>query len=160
MKAGQRWPLGITLHALLISSANDAAYALAERVGGSVGRLRDHHAPGRRPARDVGPPVLHDPAGLDGTEGVGGGNRMSAWDLAIAARDLMANPALAAIVALNDLPVQGPGRDRLRPGQPQPGLSQQLSGRHRRQDRLHRARRACASPRRPYEAGGPCWPSS
>src|SRR5262249_4692538 len=39
MKPGQRWPLTIALHALLISSANDAAYALAERVGVSVERF-------------------------------------------------------------------------------------------------------------------------
>ena len=56
MKAGQRWPLSITLHALLISSANDAAYALAERIGGSVGRFAAHHAQRRRPDRDLGPP--------------------------------------------------------------------------------------------------------
>jgi serine-type D-Ala-D-Ala carboxypeptidase (penicillin-binding protein 5/6) len=108
MKAGQRWPLGITLHALLISSANDAAYALAERVGGSVERFAVIM---RQAAAQMGmsdPPVLHDPAGLDGTEGVDGGNRISAWDLAIAARDLMANPTLASIVALKTFRFTGP----------------------------------------------------
>ena len=108
MKAGQRWPLSITLHALLISSANDAAYALAERVGGSVGRFALIM---RQAAAQIGmsdPPVLQDPAGLDGTEGVAGGNRMSAWDLAIVARDLMANPTLASIVALKSYRFKGP----------------------------------------------------
>jgi D-alanyl-D-alanine carboxypeptidase len=110
MKAGQRWPLSIALHALLISSANDAAYALAERVSGSVERFA---VVMRRAAAQLGMsdlPVLHDPAGLDGTEGAEGGNRMSAWDLAIAARDLMSNPTLASIVSLERFRFTGPDR--------------------------------------------------
>jgi serine-type D-Ala-D-Ala carboxypeptidase (penicillin-binding protein 5/6) len=100
MKAGQQWPLDITVHALLIFSANDAAYALAERVGGSLNGFATimHEAAAQLGMSDGF--VLRDPAGLDGTEGVGGGNLLSAWDVAIAARDVMANPALASIVGL------------------------------------------------------------
>src|ERR1700742_4348930 len=36
MRAGTSWKLEDTLHALLVSSANDAAAALAERVSGSL----------------------------------------------------------------------------------------------------------------------------
>jgi hypothetical protein len=43
-------------------------------------------------------PVFHDPAGLDGSEGIGGGNYVSARDLAIAGRDLLRVPVLANIV--------------------------------------------------------------
>jgi D-alanyl-D-alanine carboxypeptidase (penicillin-binding protein 5/6) len=110
MKPGQRWPLTIALHALLISSANDAAYALAERVGVSIERFSVIMG---RAATQMGMtdhPVLRDPAGLDGTEGAGGGNLMSAWDVAIAARGLMANPALASIVALKSFRFTGPDR--------------------------------------------------
>jgi D-alanyl-D-alanine carboxypeptidase (penicillin-binding protein 5/6) len=53
-------------------------------------------------------PIFHDPAGLDGTEGFEGGNRVSAWDLATAARDLMANPELAMIVRMHRLDFTGP----------------------------------------------------
>jgi D-alanyl-D-alanine carboxypeptidase len=108
MKAGQRWPLNISLHALLIASANDAAYALAQRIGGTL----PHFAVIMRDAAtqigmsDV--PVLHDPAGLDGTEGIDGGNLMSAWDLAVAARDLLANPALSSIVKMKTFWFTGP----------------------------------------------------
>jgi D-alanyl-D-alanine carboxypeptidase (penicillin-binding protein 5/6) len=110
MKAGQRWPLNITLHALLISSANDAAYALAERVSGSVARFAVTMSQAAAQIGMSDAPVIHDPAGLDGTEGVDGGNRFSAWDLAIAARDLMANRTLAAIVGLKTYRFTGPDR--------------------------------------------------
>jgi D-alanyl-D-alanine carboxypeptidase len=110
MKAGQRWPLSIALHALLISSANDAAYALAERVSGSMAHFAVlmRSVAGQLGLTDT--PVLRDPAGLDGTEGVGGGNLMSAWDVAVAARDLMAIPELAAIVGLRKYRFTGPDR--------------------------------------------------
>lgn len=110
MKVGQRWTLSVSLHALLIFSANDAAYTLAERVGGS---LPGFAAIMRRAAAQLGMsdrPVLNDPAGLDGTEGYAGGNRISAWDLAVAGRDLMANPALASIVALKHYRFTAPDR--------------------------------------------------
>jgi D-alanyl-D-alanine carboxypeptidase (penicillin-binding protein 5/6) len=97
MSAGQVWPLDMTMHALLIDSANDAAYALAERVSGSLGSFG---ATMKYAATEIGMrdrPVLHDPAGLDSAEGVDGGNLISAWDLAIAGRDMMANPYLAGI---------------------------------------------------------------
>ena len=73
MQVGQHWPLNIVLHALLISSANDAAYALAERVGGS---LEGFQPIMQEAAAQLGMSdglILHDPAGLDGTEGVAGG---------------------------------------------------------------------------------------
>jgi D-alanyl-D-alanine carboxypeptidase len=108
MKTGQRWPLSITLHALLISSSNDAAYALAEQVGGSIERFATQMSAvaGRLGMSDH--PVLRDPAGLDGKEGAGGGNLMSAWDVAIAARALMANAGLASIVRLTTYRFTGP----------------------------------------------------
>ena len=108
MEPGQRWPLGEVLPALLIYSANDAAYALAARIGGS---LQGFEPIMQEAAAQLGltdGPVLHDPAGLDGTEGVGGGNRMSAWDLAVVARDLLANPTLASIVASKAFRATGP----------------------------------------------------
>jgi D-alanyl-D-alanine carboxypeptidase len=108
MKAGERWPLGITLHALLISSANDAAYALAEQTAGSVPRFATLMTSAAAQLGISDHPVLRDPAGLDGTEGAGGGNLLSAWDVAIAARALMANPDLAAIVRLTTYRFTGP----------------------------------------------------
>jgi D-alanyl-D-alanine carboxypeptidase len=108
MKAGQVWPLSVSLQALLVDSANDAAYALAQRVSGSLPAFA---ATMQQAAAEIGMtdhPVLEDPAGLDGTEGFDGGNRISAWDLAIAARDMMANPALAAIAHTQRVRFKGP----------------------------------------------------
>jgi serine-type D-Ala-D-Ala carboxypeptidase (penicillin-binding protein 5/6) len=109
MKAGQNWPLGDTLQALLVFSANDAAYALAQRVSGSLGQfaMTMQEAAAQLGMRDD--PVLRDPAGLDGQEGFEGGNRLSAWDIAIAARALMSNPELASIVRMKSLNFIGPG---------------------------------------------------
>lgn len=108
MKPGQKWPLSTTLHALITDSANDAAYALAIDIGGSL--------PGfatvmQQAGSQIGlsdHPVLADPAGLDGTEGVAGGNRISAWDLAVMGRDMMANPALAQVAGQQTYDFKGP----------------------------------------------------
>jgi D-alanyl-D-alanine carboxypeptidase len=108
MKAGQRWRLTIALHALLISSANDAAYALAEQVAGSVPRFAALMTTAGAQLGMEDHPVLRDPAGLDGQEGAAGGNLMSAWDVAISARALMANPGLASIVRLRSYRFTGP----------------------------------------------------
>ena len=108
MKAGQVWTFDIVMHALLISSSNDAAYALAELASGSLGNFSGTMASAAQQMGMTDHPVLRDPAGLDGSEGVGGGNLISAWDIAIAARDLMANPYLASIVAEKSFRFTGP----------------------------------------------------
>ena len=101
MKAGQVWTLDDTLHALLMSSANDAAVALAERVSGSVEAFQNDLYDEAARLNFGDNPVLLDPAGLDDNYSVGGGNRISARDLAIAARALLADPELSGIVAEN-----------------------------------------------------------
>ncbi len=99
MKQGEVWTLKDSLYSLLLSSANDAAVALAERAGGTVEGFQKMFEATAAEMGMVDHPVLADPAGLDGPDGVDGGNLVSARDLAIAARDLLANPTLAAIVA-------------------------------------------------------------
>ncbi|HWG73228.1 MAG TPA: hypothetical protein VG184_04135 [Acidimicrobiales bacterium] len=108
MKAGQVWPLDLAIHSLLIFSANDAAYAIAQRVSGSLASFGGAMDTAAGELGMVDHPVLHDPAGLDGTEGVDGGNLMSARDLAIAGRALLAEPYLAQMVALHHFPFKGP----------------------------------------------------
>jgi D-alanyl-D-alanine carboxypeptidase len=99
MQTGAVWPVGEVLSSLLASSANDAAAALAERVSGSLENFDTaldalaHHL-------QMGDaPTLQDAAGLDDSYSVRGGNLISARDLAIAARALLAEPRLAPIVA-------------------------------------------------------------
>jgi D-alanyl-D-alanine carboxypeptidase (penicillin-binding protein 5/6) len=99
LKSGSVWTADEMVRALLLSSANDAAVALAERMGGTLEGFQPVFA---RTAAGLGmadDPVLVDPAGLDGPDGVEGGNLLSARDLAIAGRALLAVPTLADIVA-------------------------------------------------------------
>jgi D-alanyl-D-alanine carboxypeptidase (penicillin-binding protein 5/6) len=109
MKLGQVWPLDMVMHSLLIFSANDAAYAIADRVAGSLHRFAAVMATAAAQLGMVDHPVLHDPAGLDGSEGVDGGNLISARDLAIAGRALLAQRYLANIVKLHDYSFTDPG---------------------------------------------------
>jgi D-alanyl-D-alanine carboxypeptidase (penicillin-binding protein 5/6) len=99
MKAGQVWTADEMMHALLISSANDAAVALAEKVGGTLEGFGAVFAQTAASLGMVDHPVLADPAGLDGREGLAGGNLVSARDLAIAGRALLAMPELTAIAS-------------------------------------------------------------
>jgi D-alanyl-D-alanine carboxypeptidase (penicillin-binding protein 5/6) len=99
MKAGQVWKFDDVLHALLMVSANDAAVALAERISGTRQAFAEEMV---RTAARLGmtdSPVLRDPAGLDDEFSNEGGNLLSAHDLAIAARALLANEQLRQIVA-------------------------------------------------------------
>ncbi len=98
IEKGVRWPLHDVLEALLVLSANDAAYAVAQRISGSLAAFAKVM---ERSAKQLGmtdEPVFRDPAGLDGTEGFEGGNLVSARDLAIAGRDFLRVPELARIV--------------------------------------------------------------
>ena len=99
MKAGQTWTFVDSLHALLIVSANDAAVALAEAVGG--GSLDGWEAVAARTAEHLGmadSPAILDPAGLDDEFSHEGGSLVSARDLAIAARAAWARPEVREIV--------------------------------------------------------------
>ena len=114
LKSGQIWTADELFHALLLASANDAAISLAEQVGGTVEGFQPVFA---RTALGLGMadnPVLMDPAGLDGPDGVEGGNLVSARDLAIAGRALLHVPYLAAIVATPVYYFQGPDNVRHR----------------------------------------------
>jgi D-alanyl-D-alanine carboxypeptidase (penicillin-binding protein 5/6) len=88
-------------------SANDAAYALAEAASGSLaGFAADMNAAAARYGmRDS---VFNDPAGFDDSASFKGGSRVSAYDLAVAARNFLAVPELAEIAALPEYDFQGP----------------------------------------------------
>ena len=98
IEKGVAWPLPEVLQSLLVYSANDAAYAIADRISGT---LRGFAPVMERSALQIGmgdDPLFQDPAGLDGPMGFEGGNLVSAHDLAIAGRDLLSVPELARIV--------------------------------------------------------------
>ena len=99
MKEGQVWVVEDVLASLLLSSANDAGMALAERVSGTAEAFSQALANTARRLGMSDAPVLQDPSGLDDEFSVGGGNRISARDLAIAARAVLTEPRLAPLVA-------------------------------------------------------------
>jgi D-alanyl-D-alanine carboxypeptidase (penicillin-binding protein 5/6) len=104
---GQSWPLDPLLHALLMVSANDAAYALAQAASGDLDRFAaDTNATAAR--YGMTDSVFNDPAGFDDAAAFNGGTRTSAFDLAIAARNVLAVPALAAIAAVPEYRFNGP----------------------------------------------------
>jgi D-alanyl-D-alanine carboxypeptidase (penicillin-binding protein 5/6) len=107
MKAGQVWPLADVLRSLLMVSANDAAAALAERVGGSLEGFADMLNRASVKLRLEDGPVLQDPAGLDDEFSVRGGNLVSARDLAIITRAALAIPMIKSIVATPEYRFQG-----------------------------------------------------
>lgn len=98
MPVGTRWRTRDLLRAMLLCSCNDAAVVLAQGAGhGTVaGFATELKAEARRLGLSS-EAVVQDPAGLDDEFSVGGGNLLSARDLAIIARAYMADPVLAAI---------------------------------------------------------------
>ena len=94
METGTRWPLNEAMASMMMVSANDSAYTIAERVGGSLGGFaKDLNAMARRYGmRDS---TFGDPAGLSDATAYDGGPKVSAYDLAIAARNALTVPAIA-----------------------------------------------------------------
>lgn len=98
MPAGQAWPLDDMLASLIMVSANDAAWAIAECSGGSVdGFAVQANALMRRLGATDG--TFNDPAGLSDGDSHNGGSTLSMWDLAIIGRNALAVPRIAATAA-------------------------------------------------------------
>jgi len=107
VKAGQTWKLTDLMYCLLMISANDAAVAIAERTSGS---LAEWTTLAQKTVKRLGledGPVLGDPSGLDDQFAQGGGSMISARDLAIIARAVLARPDLMAIIGTKDYSFTG-----------------------------------------------------
>jgi D-alanyl-D-alanine carboxypeptidase (penicillin-binding protein 5/6) len=107
MATGERWTLDAALHSLMLVSANDAAYALAEAASGNLSTFADDM---QAAAARYGMVDSHfaDPAGFDDAAAFGGGSRVSAFDLAVAARNVLAVPELAAMAGTAKYTFDGP----------------------------------------------------
>ena len=104
VKAGQFWDREDLLASMLLVSANDAAVALAERVGG--GSLDGWERVAGSTALALGledSPDLSDPAGLDDEFSNDGGSFVSPRDLAIVARAVLAEPELMVIIGAEEI---------------------------------------------------------
>jgi D-alanyl-D-alanine carboxypeptidase (penicillin-binding protein 5/6) len=107
MQAGTRWPLQDTMASMMMVSANDAAYALAEASGGSIsGFAKIANATAKRYGmRDS---TFGDPAGLTDETSYKGGPTTSAYDLAIATRNALAVPQVARWAATTNYAFDDP----------------------------------------------------
>jgi serine-type D-Ala-D-Ala carboxypeptidase (penicillin-binding protein 5/6) len=103
LEGGEVWPAESLLNALLLTSSNDAAVALAEQVAGSEEAFVElMNAEARRlHLRHTAFVTSH---GLDAP-----GHYSSAHDLAVIAERLLAEPLLERIVAQPEARVEGPG---------------------------------------------------
>ena len=101
MVAGNPYPVHQLYGALLMQSANDAAYALARSApGGVAGTLQRMNATAAAlGARDT---VAVDPSGLDAQ-----GQRSSAYDLAVIGRAAMQRQDFRAYVVTREMPFPG-----------------------------------------------------
>ncbi|MGI8663962.1 MAG: D-alanyl-D-alanine carboxypeptidase family protein [Acidimicrobiales bacterium] len=107
VKTGQTWKLNDLMHCLLMISANDAAVAIAERVGGTVDGFK---AIAQATAARLGladNSMFNDPAGLDDEFAHDGGSLTSGRDLAIVARAVLARPDLMGIIGTQDYRFDG-----------------------------------------------------
>jgi D-alanyl-D-alanine carboxypeptidase (penicillin-binding protein 5/6) len=107
MGAGEQWTVDAAMHSLMMVSANDAAYALADAASGNLGAFaNDMNAAAVR--YGMVDSRFADPAGFDDASAFGGGSRVSAYDLAIAARNVLAEPELVAMAGTPDYRFDGP----------------------------------------------------
>jgi D-alanyl-D-alanine carboxypeptidase len=99
MVAGHRWPFSDALASLMMASANDAAYAIAETAGGN---LDGFAAAMTETAERLGlqESTFSDPAGFDDEASFGGGPRMSAYDIAVVTRNALEVPEITRWAAL------------------------------------------------------------
>lgn len=108
MEPGSRWMAGDLMKSMLIASLNDTAMALAIHAGD--GSLEGYAELVEAEAERLGladDPVVRDPSGLDGPDGVGGGNLISARDLAIVTRAFLADDELTAIAGMREYHFDG-----------------------------------------------------
>lgn len=101
LPVGKPWPFEQMMASMMMVSANDAAYAMATTVGGSLdGFAADLKATAKQLGlRDS---TLGDPAGLDDETSYKGGPFMSAYDLAIATRNALAVPEIAKWASMHE----------------------------------------------------------
>jgi D-alanyl-D-alanine carboxypeptidase len=109
MEPGQPWALNDVLHALLMDSSNDAGYALADTVAGSLPAFAEWMKRAAGLLRLPDHPVLQDPSGLDDDHSFDGGDYISAYDMAIIGQDVLAVPRLRQIVGTSIYQFTGPG---------------------------------------------------
>ncbi len=103
LKTGQKYTLKELLYAMLMMSANDAAIAVAEHIGGTVESFSDMM---NIKAKSLGAADSHfiSPHGLDTND-----QYSTAYDVAIITKCALGNPVFAEIVSTTSFHIQGYG---------------------------------------------------
>lgn len=109
LEPGEQETLNDLLYAMMLPSANDAAWAIAEHYGGTVDKfvqLMNERAAalGATNTHFITPNGLHDPQHVT-----------TPRDLALIAKAAMANPAFAKIVSTREHEMPWPQKDSVRP---------------------------------------------
>jgi D-alanyl-D-alanine carboxypeptidase (penicillin-binding protein 5/6) len=116
MQEGQEWPVEHAMASMMMVSANDAAYALAEAAGGgSIDGFAEvaHDMAERLGLKDS---TLGDPSGLDDESSYEGGSRMSAYDLAVVTRNALTVPLITKYAGIPEFQFVDPaGQTRYLP---------------------------------------------
>jgi D-alanyl-D-alanine carboxypeptidase (penicillin-binding protein 5/6) len=101
LRAGSVWPLKNLLIATMVHSANDAAEAIAEKIGGSAESFADMM---NMKAQELGLKNTHyfDPRGLPATD-PSRNNVMSARDLATLGQALMKHPFMRQLAVIPEM---------------------------------------------------------
>ena len=108
-RQGEVWSLDDALHGLLLPSGNDLAFALAERVSGSVEAFGPQMQAVSNELGLSSSSTWRDPAGLDAPSlAVGGGNWSTARDLSRLGRAVVDDPLLSRIVDTASYTYRGP----------------------------------------------------
>jgi serine-type D-Ala-D-Ala carboxypeptidase (penicillin-binding protein 5/6) len=107
MQVGQQWSMKDALYSLMLVSANDSAYAIAQSTAGSIEGFSSEMAETGQllGLRDS---TFKDPAGFDDADSVIGPSEMSPFDLAIVGRAALRDATLGPIVATQRYKFTGP----------------------------------------------------
>lgn len=105
LKAGSVWPVKNLVIATMIQSANDAAAALAEKIGGSNEAFADLM---NKRAQELGlkETEFWDPHGLPNKDNPSHIDQMSAYDLAVLGTELMKHPFMGQLAVIPEMPFQ------------------------------------------------------
>ncbi|HEX8170120.1 MAG TPA: D-alanyl-D-alanine carboxypeptidase family protein [Thermoanaerobaculia bacterium] len=112
LRAGSVWPVKNLIIATMVQSANDAAEALAEKIGGSPESFADMM---NQRAQELGLTHTHfyDPHGLPNSQNPSQVDTMCPHDLAVLGMEVVKHPFLAALAKVPEMPFRNGTLERI-----------------------------------------------
>jgi D-alanyl-D-alanine carboxypeptidase (penicillin-binding protein 5/6) len=112
LRAGSVWPVKNLIIATMVQSANDAAQALAEKIGGSSESFADMMN-ARAQELGLSHSQFYDPHGLPNPQDPSRVNTMCPHDLAVLGMEVMRYPFLAALAKVPEMPFRNGTLERI-----------------------------------------------